>query len=126
MTPRLAPDAGGVAIRATDLQKRFGEIAAVEGVSSEAARGTVVALLGPNGAGKTMIARVLATILKPDGGTAEIMGRDVSTDPRGVRRMLGLAGQYAAVDPVLTGRENLRLVGRLSRVGRHDAARRPI
>jgi ABC-2 type transport system ATP-binding protein len=69
---------------------------------------------------------VLATILKPDGGTAEIMGRDVSTDPRGVRRMLGLAGQYAAVDPVLTGRENLRLVGRLSRVGRHDAARRPI
>ena len=124
MTPRRATDAGGVAIRVTDLQKRFGEIAAVEGVSFEAARGTVLALLGPNGAGKTTIARVLATILKPDGGTAEIMGHDVITDPRGVRRMLGLAGQYAAVDPVLTGRENLRLVGRLSRLGRHDAARR--
>lgn len=112
------------AIRVTNLRKRFGDIIAVEDVSFEAAGASVLALLGPNGAGKTTITRVLATILAPDGGTAEIMGRDVKTDPRGVRRLLGLAGQYAAVDPVLTGRENLRLVGRLSRLSRHDAARR--
>jgi ABC-2 type transport system ATP-binding protein len=112
------------AIRVTNLRKRFGEIIAVEDVSFEAAGASVLALLGPNGAGKTTITRVLATILAPDGGTAEIMGRDVKTDPRGVRRLLGLAGQYAAVDPVLTGRENLRLVGRLSRLERHDAAQR--
>ena len=75
-------------------------------------QGTVFGLLGPNGAGKTTAVRVLATILQPDGGRAEVLGHDVVTQPAAVRRRIGLAGQYAAVDPNLTGRENLRMVGR--------------
>jgi len=81
-------------------------------------RGSVLGLLGPNGAGKTTAVRILATLLKPDSGTAEVAGIDVLKDPREVRRHIGLSGQYAAVDEYLTGFENLDMIGRLYHLGR--------
>ncbi|HEX9970015.1 MAG TPA: ATP-binding cassette domain-containing protein, partial [Acidimicrobiales bacterium] len=86
--------------------------------------GTVLGLLGPNGAGKTTAVRILTTILRPDAGHAEVLGIDVARRPRDVRHRIGLAGQYAAVDENLTGRENLRLVGRLTHLAKADIARR--
>jgi daunorubicin resistance ABC transporter ATP-binding subunit len=86
--------------------------------------GTVFGLLGPNGAGKTTAIRILTTILPPDGGHAEVLGHDVVRDPDGVRYRIGLAGQYAAVDPNLTGRENLRLTGRLAQLTGREAGQR--
>ncbi|MEX1262870.1 MAG: ATP-binding cassette domain-containing protein [Actinomycetota bacterium] len=112
------------AILVENLSKHFGEVAALDGVDLEVERGTVFGLLGPNGAGKTTAVRVLATILKPDGGRAEVLGRDVTREPAAVRRRIGLAGQYAAVDPNLTGRENLRLVGVLGQLPRPAIAPR--
>jgi len=94
--------------------KRFGKTQALSGVSFQADRGTVLGLLGPNGAGKTTAVRVLTTILRADGGRAEVLGIDVADDPQSVRERIGLAGQYAAVDENLTGHENLRMVGRLT------------
>src|SRR5438094_7316524 len=102
-----------IAIRVEHLVKHFGEVVALTGIDFEVPAGTVFGLLGPNGAGKTTAIRILTTILHPDGGRAEVLGHDVVRDPRGVRCRIGLAGQYAAVDPNLTGRENLRLIGRL-------------
>jgi len=102
------------AILVEDLGKRFGDIVAVDGVSLEVPPGTVLGLLGPNGAGKTTTVRVLTTILRPDSGRATVLGYDVATQPDAVRTSIGLAGQYAAVDGNLTGRENLRMVGRLT------------
>ena len=102
------------------LQKRFGNVVALDGIDFEAARGTVFGLLGPNGAGKTTAIRVLATVLRPDAGRAEVLGHDVVRDPEAVRRRIGLAGQNAAVDPNLTGRENLRMVGILGQMPRSD------
>ena len=87
---------------------------ALDGVSLEVETGTVLGLLGPNGAGKTTAVRILSTILEPDAGTAAVLGHDVVREPDVVRRIIGLAGQYATVDENLTGRENLRMVGRLS------------
>jgi daunorubicin resistance ABC transporter ATP-binding subunit len=113
-----------VAIRVEGLEKRFGEIVALDGVDFEVPVGTVFGLLGPNGAGKTTAVRILATVLRPDGGVAEILGHDVGRDPVGVRYLLGLAGQSAAVDPNLTGRENLDLIGRLSQLTRREAGQR--
>jgi ABC-2 type transport system ATP-binding protein len=115
-----------LAIRVEGLQKRFGEIVALDGVDFEVPVGTVFGLLGPNGAGKTTAVRILATVLAPDGGTAEVLGHDVARDPVGVRYLLGLAGQSAAVDPNLTGRENLDLIGRLSQLTRREAAERAV
>ncbi|MFD3849213.1 ATP-binding cassette domain-containing protein [Streptomyces microflavus] len=112
------------AIRAEGLTKSFGTRRALAGVDLEAAPGTVLGVLGPNGAGKTTTVRVLSTLLRPDGGRAWVAGHDVLADPEGVRRNLGLSGQYAAVDEKLTGRENLYLVGRLYNLGRHAARRR--
>jgi len=102
------------------LQKRFGNVVALDGIDFEAARGTVFGLLGPNGAGKTTAIRVLATVLRPDAGRAEVLGHDVVRDPEAVRRRIGLAGQNAAVDPNLTGRENLRMVGILGQMPRSE------
>ena len=106
------------AILVEGLTKRFGELAALDGIDLQVEEGTIFGLLGPNGAGKTTAVRVLATILHPDGGRAEILGRDVVREPEAVRRRIGLAGQYAAVDPNLTGRENLRMVGILAQMPR--------
>ncbi len=102
------------AIVVSDLVKHFGDIPAVDGVSFDVERGTVLGLLGPNGAGKTTIVRVLTTIIRPDAGEARVLGVDVAHDPQAVRTIIGLAGQYAAVDENLTGRENLKLIGRLT------------
>jgi daunorubicin resistance ABC transporter ATP-binding subunit len=106
----------GHAIEVEGLQKRFGEVVALSGIDFAVPPGTVFGLLGPNGAGKTTAVRVLATILPPDGGRAEVLGHDVVRDAAAVRRRIGLAGQNAAVDPNLTGRENLRMVGYLSQL----------
>ena len=106
------------AILVEGLVKRFGSVAALDGVDFQVPAGTVFGLLGPNGAGKTTAVRVLATILQPDGGRAEVLGRDVVRDPDGVRLRIGLAGQFAAIDPNLTGKENLRLMGRLAQMRR--------
>jgi ABC-2 type transport system ATP-binding protein len=115
MTPMPEPDAP-VAIRAVDLTKSFGAVRALEGISLEVPTGTILGLLGPNGAGKTTAVRILTTLLKPDRGLAEVLGRDVTEDPMRTRASIGLAGQYAAIDENLTARENLRLVGRLTHV----------
>jgi ABC-2 type transport system ATP-binding protein len=103
------------AIIASDLVKTFGkDVRALDGVSLQVDTGTVLGLLGPNGAGKTTAVNVLTTLLRPDSGTAEVAGIDVLRDPNAVRRSIGLAGQFAAVDENLTGAENLTLVGRLN------------
>ena len=101
------------AVLVEGLTKRFGSVMALDGIDFTVPSGSVFGLLGPNGAGKTTAIRILTTILRPDGGRAEVLGIDVVGDPVAVRFRIGLAGQYAAVDPNLTGRENLRLVGRL-------------
>ncbi len=102
------------AILAEGLEKRFGDVVALAGVDIAVPAGTVLGLLGPNGAGKTTAVRILTTILHPDAGRAEVLGVDVTADPKRVRASIGLAGQYAAIDENLTGRENLRLMGRLT------------
>ncbi len=112
------------AITVEGLVKRFGEVAALDGVDFEVPAGTVFGLLGPNGAGKTTAVRILATILRPDAGRAEVLGRDVVRDPDAVRMQIGLAGQYAAVDQNLTGRENLRLIGKLAQLYRSEISLR--
>src|SRR5215471_8055078 len=104
------------AIVVEGLAKSFEDVKALDGVDFQAKEGTVFGLLGPNGAGKTTAVRVLATIIKPDRGKAEVLGQDVVTRPDAVRRRIGLAGQNAAVDPNLTGRENLRMVGILGQM----------
>src|SRR6478609_3878854 len=109
-----APSAGGPAIAVEGLQKRFGTVTALSGIDFEVPPATVLGLLGPNGAGKTTAVRILTTILHPDAGRATVLGVDVAKHPQAVRERIGLAGQYAAVDENLTGRENLWLIGKLS------------
>src|SRR5881397_3262743 len=108
------------AIVVEGLVKRFGEVEALAGVDFEVQRGTVFGLLGPNGAGKTTAIRVLTTIIPPDAGNARILGFDVVRDAQKVRLRIGLAGQFAAVDPLLTGRENLRLIGLVTQMPKGD------
>lgn len=103
----------GNVIEARGLVKRYGEVVALDGLDLDVAEGTVVGLLGPNGAGKTTAVRVLTTLLRPDAGSATVAGYDVVAKPNAVRRMIGLTGQYAAVDEYLTGMENLRMFGGL-------------
>ncbi|MDI2128447.1 ATP-binding cassette domain-containing protein [Yinghuangia seranimata] len=104
------------AIAVSGLTKRFGDVTALGGIDFEVPQGTVFGLLGPNGAGKTTAIRILTTIIRPSSGRAEVLGHDVAEEPATVRRLIGLAGQNAAVDPNLTARENLRLIGRLTRL----------
>jgi ABC-type Na+ transport system ATPase subunit NatA len=107
----------GAVIEVEGIGKSFGETRALAGVDMSVPAGTVQGLLGPNRAGKTTLVRILATLLAPDTGRARISGVDVQKDPNTVRSLIGLAGQYAAVDETLTGRENLVMVGRLYRLG---------
>ena len=108
-------------IEAERIAKAYGEVQALAGVDLSVAEGAIVGLLGPNGAGKTTLVRILTTLLQPDGGRARIAGHDVCRAPGAVRRLIGLAGQAAAVDGLLTGRENVELVGRLYGLSRRDA-----
>ncbi|WP_027659538.1 daunorubicin resistance protein DrrA family ABC transporter ATP-binding protein [Salinispora fenicalii] len=112
------------AIVAQGLVKRYGETTALNGFDLEVAEGTVLGLLGPNGAGKTTAVRVFATLIEPDAGHAEVAGLDVVRQARQVRQTIGLSGQYAAVDEMLTGQENLELLGRLHHLGRRGARSR--
>ncbi len=106
------------------VEKHFGAVRALAGVDLVAERGTVVGLLGPNGAGKTTLVRILATLLRPDAGRARVAGYDVVADAGDVRSSIGLAGQYAAVDELLTGRENLELIGLWSHLDKPTYRRR--
>ncbi|MBT2213586.1 ATP-binding cassette domain-containing protein [Actinomadura sp. NEAU-AAG7] len=111
-------------IQAEGLRKRFGTTQALDGVDLAVRRGTVLGVLGPNGAGKTTAVRILATLLKPDGGRAEVCGYDVGKDAGRVRALIGLTGQYASVDEELTGAENLVMIARLLDFGRAEAKAR--
>ena len=116
--------AAPAAARVEGATKRFGATVALAGVDLEVPEGAVFGLLGPNGAGKTTLVRILTTLLTPDAGRAEVLGHDVVREPVAVRELLGLTGQFAAVDELLTGRENLEMFGRLFKLSREDARRR--
>ncbi len=107
-----------------NVVRTFGDVKALDGVSLRFEPGIIYGLLGPNGAGKTTLIRVLATLLKPTSGSATVAGIDVAADPVAVRTKIGLAGQFAAVDAYLTGRENVEMVGRLYNLSKHEAKRR--
>ncbi|TDD63592.1 ATP-binding cassette domain-containing protein [Actinomadura rubrisoli] len=112
------------AIQADGLVKRFGETEALAGVSLTAQAGTVLGVLGPNGAGKTTVTRILATLIEPTEGTAQVGGHDVVKEAHKVRQLIGLTGQYAGVDEMLTGTENLILIGRLLGMPRRESRAR--
>ena len=100
-------------VDAAGISKAFGDKLVLDGVDLAVETGSILALLGPNGAGKTTLVRILATLVRPDAGTATVAGHDLLADPVGVRRSISLTGQYAAVDDMLTGDENLRMMARL-------------
>jgi ABC-2 type transport system ATP-binding protein len=113
-----------IAIQATGLRKSFGKVKALDGLDLNVPGGSVCALLGPNGAGKTTAVRILATLARPDAGTARVAGHDPISEPGRVRELIGLAGQHAAVDDDLTGRENLFILGLMHHLGRPGARTR--
>jgi oleandomycin transport system ATP-binding protein len=119
--PRIA---SGPVVEVEGLQRRFGSTWALRGIDLTVQRGTICGLLGPNGAGKTTAVRILATLLRPNRGTARVGGFDVVHEPEKVRPLIGLTGQYAAVDEELTGHENLLLIARLLELSRREARRR--
>src|SRR6185437_11236841 len=112
------------AIEVRDVRRQFGDVTALDGLSLEVPAGMVFGLLGPNGAGKTTLVRILAALLEPTSGEARVLGHDVVREPLAVRRHIGLAGQYAAVDGELTGRENLEMIARLNRLSAREARER--
>ena len=112
------------AITARGIRKSFGEHTVLDDVDLEVDQGTIFALLGPNGAGKTTIVRILSTLLPADAGTIRVAGHDLATDPDGVRAAIGVTGQFSAVDNLLTGEENLRLMADLRHLGRAAGRRR--
>ncbi|WP_433578390.1 ATP-binding cassette domain-containing protein [Nocardia brasiliensis] len=112
------------AVSISGLTKAFGSRAVLAGIDLEVAAGTVFALLGPNGAGKTTMVRILATLARADGGEIRVAGHDLAREPDAVRKLIGVTGQYSAVDEVLTGAENLRLMGRLLHLSSQESARR--
>jgi ABC-2 type transport system ATP-binding protein len=114
----------GHAVRAEGLRKRFRDTQAVDGLELAVPHGTVYGLLGPNGAGKTTAVRIFCTLIRPDGGRAEIAGYDVATQARLVRRRIGLTGQHTAVDDALSARQNLVMFGRLFHIGKAAARQR--
>ena len=113
-----------LAVEVHNIVKHYGNVHALDGVDLEMPLGGVFGLLGPNGAGKTTLVRILATLLKPTSGTAKVLGMDVTDQPDDIRKRIGLAGQSAAVDELLTGRENLEMVARLYGFNRTEALRR--
>jgi ABC-2 type transport system ATP-binding protein len=115
-----APRPPDPAISVERVTKRYGDLAALDDVSLHVPAGAVFALLGHNGAGKTTLVRILTTLIEPDSGTVTVAGRDVVRQAPLVRRSIGLVGQHTAVDDYLTGRENLELVARLLRIGKHE------
>ncbi|MFE4861648.1 ATP-binding cassette domain-containing protein [Streptomyces sp. NPDC056670] len=119
-----AAGTAGIAVSVRGLVKHFGDTKALDGVDLDVREGTVLGVLGPNGAGKTTLVRCLSTLLVPDAGTAVVAGYDVVTQPRQLRRTIGLTGQYASVDEKLSGRENLYMIGRLLDLSRKDARSR--
>src|SRR5688500_19035367 len=108
------------AVEAIDLVKKFGDLTAVDHVSFTVPTGSMLGLLGPNGAGKTTTVRMLTTLSRPTSGTARVAGHDVTAEPDAVRRAMGLTGQAATVDELLTARENLWLIGRLAGLPRRS------
>ncbi len=116
--------ATGFAVEATGLEKTYGTTRVLSGVDLQVSRGTVFSLLGPNGAGKTTTVRILATLVRADAGQAWVGGFDIARNRREVRRSISLTGQYAAVDELQTGEENLRMMAQLSRLPRSAARRR--
>jgi ABC-2 type transport system ATP-binding protein len=111
-------------VYAQGLEKRFGETRALRGLDLSLQQGQILGVLGPNGAGKTTAVRILTTLAKPDAGVARVAGFDVIQQPQQVRLRIGVTGQYAALDELLTGRENLQMIGRLARLSKADSARR--
>src|SRR5579872_21224 len=128
-TEKTRPEAGTAAdseniVSVRGISKSYGKMKALDGVSLDVRRGSVTALLGPNGAGKTTLVRILTTLQQADSGTATVAGLDVARDALALRSVIGLTGQYAAVDETLTGRENLEMVGRLYHMSKKEAKAR--
>ncbi|GAB6899578.1 ABC transporter ATP-binding protein [Kineosporia succinea] len=119
-TPPVPPVPPELAIDVRGLRKSFGDHTVLDGIDLAVPRGTVFALLGPNGAGKTTTVNILATLLAPDAGSVRIAGHDLATAPGRVRTSIGVTGQFAAIDDLLTGLENLMLMGRLHHLGKHE------
>lgn len=115
---------GETVITIKDLKKSYKELEVLKGLNLNVVKGEVLAILGPNGAGKTTTVKILSTLLKPDSGSVIVNGFDVLKDPNGVRKSIGLTGQYAAVDEYLSGEENLEMMGRLYRLSKSDAIKR--
>ena len=116
--------ASSPAIQVSGLRKSYGELLVLDGIDLEVPAGTVYALLGPNGAGKTTAIHILTTLLTPDAGEVAVGGHDLRTDPEGIRAQIGVTGQFSAVDDLLTGEENLRLMAALHHLGKDEGRRR--